>query len=87
MWFYSFIDFDMYATLIDESDQMGLTHGVMTVAVPLKMAHRPAGTCVVPGLFHAMFRAFSMLALRSDIETKRFLSDSRSITPNTDRFP
>lgn len=64
-----------------------LTHDVMTLAVLFKTVRRPAGTCVVPDLFHAMIRAFSLLALRSDIETKRLLSDPRSITPNTDRSP
>jgi hypothetical protein len=38
-------------------------------------------------VFHAIIRAVSMPTLQSDIEMEKFLSDSRSITPNTNWSP
>ena len=80
----------MYALAsIYESDQMGqcvsLIHGAMTLAVSKRFVAQQVLVKVVPVLFHAMIRAVSMLVLRSDIETKMLLCDSRSITPTTDR--
>lgn len=85
--------FGMYAgALIDESDQMGqcvtLIHGVITVDVSRRLSvAQKVLKSVVSGIFHAMIRSDGMLAFRSDIETKLFLSDSSSITLNTYQSP
>jgi hypothetical protein len=86
MWFYSFSDFGMHAgAVIDESDQMGqcvtLIHSVRILVVSKGSVVRQVLVKLVPVLYHATIRAVSMLGLQSDIETKRFLSDSCSVTP------
>jgi len=82
--------FGMYAgALIDESDQMRqcvTDQWCNDLAVSLSRRRsivQQVVVKVVSSFFHPIIRAVSMLALRSDIETKKFLSDSRSITPNT----